>query len=763
MILKNPTNLFRRYLASYMLVMVVSLLIASIVHIASLRTIESGVIENRIILLEHNTSVIDEYLSRLQEITEQIRFNTRLMSYLYKERLQAGSNEVFDLISTHKNLASYTVASPFRESFFIYYQRSELVFSRPSIHYGFSHHYNNVLSLPDMDERTWYSYLFDRYHEGSFLSARQVSINGNDPTDMIPYMETVPSPEQGSSAVIVILIEDAEIQHFLREILGDTPGLAAIVDDRGRPITTVTQGDFPVSATEAMAVGPTGERYGKRAVDGKDVRIAQVQSSFNDWTYVTAIPDRVLMESAVRIRSIMIAIAVAAVLVGIVLSYVLAYRNSKPLQDVLAILRGALRTDTRDAYQLLKSSVQTLMESNHDLHDTVASQKSALTSSLLNLLINGDFAGEEDIDEIISYSTFRLGGPEYVACVLRISHTHENVDGGVIRELDLARVIIEDALRSYVGDRADWMMLRPAEVMVLFSSEQSTTADFRISVDDKVSSLQDVLDTHYRVRTIAGIGVFAGRLIDVHRSYNTAMQALNSVTDLAKRKVWFDNLHLARRVYDYPLEVETRLMGFARAGNVGEVTRIVEEIRQSNEVETPHDLPALRNLIRAIIGTVYRLVEERQDFSSILPDIPSSQELETGSLDESFALVLRLFERICDLANAGKRSHNQILIDRILEHVDSHYLDHNLSVAHLSSLFNLSETYFSSFFKEQTGILFSIYVETKRIEHACDVLLHRDRETLDKVAQAVGYTNTRTFRRAFKKLKGVTPSQFGGA
>jgi two-component system, response regulator YesN len=763
MILKNHTNLFRRYLASYMLVMVVSLLIASIVHIASLKTIESGVIENRLILLEHNTSVIDEYLSRLQEITEQIRFNTRLMSYLYKERLQAGSNEVFDLITTHKNLASYTVASPFSESFFIYYQRSELVLSRPSVHYGFSHHYNNVLSLPDMDEQTWYSYLFDRYHQGSFLSARQVTINANDPSYMIPYMETVPSPEQGSSAVIVILIEDAEIQHFLREILGDTPGMAAIVDRLGRPITTVGQGDFPVAAEEVMSVGNAGDQYAKHSVGGKDVRIAQVRSSFNDWTYVTAIPDRVLMQSAVRIRTIMVAIAVAAILVGIVLSYVLAYRNSKPLQDVLAILRGALRTDTHDAYQLLRSSVQALMESNHDLHNTVDNQKSALTSSFLNLLINGDFAGEEDIDEIISYSTFRLQGPEYVTCVLRISHTHENIDGSAIRELDLARVITEDALKSYVGDRAEWMILRPAEILVLFSSEQSGEADFRVSVDDKVSALQDVLDTHYRVRTIAGIGINVRRLIDVHRSYNTAMQALNSVTDRARRKVWFDDLRLARRVYDYPLEVETRLLGFARAGNIGEVERIVEEIRRSNEVETPHDLPALRNLIRAIIGTVYRLAEERREFGRILPDIPTSGELETGNIDDLFSLVRRLFVRICDLANAGKRSHNQILIDRILEHVDTHYLDHNLSVAHLSSMFNLSETYFSSFFKEQTGILFSAYVETKRIEHACDVLLHRDGETLDKVAQAVGYTNTRTFRRAFKKLKGVTPSQFGGA
>lgn len=761
MILRRHTSLFRRYLASYVLVMVVTLGTLSIVQIASLRTIESGAIENRLILLEHNTSVIDDYLSGLQEITGQIRFNTRLMSYLYKERLQAGSNEVFDLISTHKNLASYTIASPFSESFFIYYQRSELILSRPGVHYGFSHHYDNVLSLPDMVEQEWLSYLFDTRHQGSFLSARRVSLNANDPSNMIPYIESVPSPERGSSAVIVILIEDLEIQHLLEEILGNTPGMATIVDGQGRFITSVNQGDFPVSAEEVTSIHHFGEQYSKYTVGKKAVRVAKIKSGFNDWVYITAIPDLILMQNAVRIRRIMIAIVAAAVIIGVILSYILAYRNSKPLQDVLAILRGAFRSDTQDAYQLLKSSVQTLMESNHDLNDTVTNQKIALTSSFLNLLINGDFSGEEDLDHIISYSTFALRGPAYVACVLRISHTYEPADGGTIRELDLARVIIEDALRSYVGDRGEWMILRPAEILVLFGSVGSDPSAFREEIDGTIDALQDVLHTHYRVRTIAGIGVFAGRLIDVHRSYNAAVQALNTVTEFGRRKVWFDDVRTTRRVYDYPVEVETRLMGFVRAGNTGEVERIVEEIRQSNEVEHPHDLPAMRNLIRALIGTAYRLVEERHDLSGVLADIPSSEELEKSSLDDLFVLVQKLFRRACEIANLGKRSHNQVLVDRILAHIDSHYLDHSLSVAHLSSVFNLSETYFSSFFKEQTGTLFSTYVETKRIEHACAVLVHRNGETLDEVAQAVGYTNTRTFRRAFKKLKGVTPSQFG--
>ena len=55
------------------------------------------------------------------------------------------------------------------------------------------------------------------------------------------------------------------------------------------------------------------------------------------------------------------------------------------------------------------------------------------------------------------------------------------------------------------------------------------------------------------------------------------------------------------------------------------------------------------------------------------------------------------------------------------------YINPDLCVSGISSIFGLSESYFSQFFKEQTGENFSAYLENKRIKHACELL-----DTTDK-------------------------------
>jgi len=57
------------------------------------------------------------------------------------------------------------------------------------------------------------------------------------------------------------------------------------------------------------------------------------------------------------------------------------------------------------------------------------------------------------------------------------------------------------------------------------------------------------------------------------------------------------------------------------------------------------------------------------------------------------------------------------------------------------------------------GEPFSRYLEKVRIEHACK-LLEDASITIDNVALRSGYNNTNTFRRAFKRVTGTTPSNY---
>ena len=77
----------------------------------------------------------------------------------------------------------------------------------------------------------------------------------------------------------------------------------------------------------------------------------------------------------------------------------------------------------------------------------------------------------------------------------------------------------------------------------------------------------------------------------------------------------------------------------------------------------------------------------------------------------------------------------------------------------VADYFALSEAYFSQLFKEIIGDSFSTYLETMRLEKSKELLLG-NKLTIEQIASAVGYNNSSTYRRAFKRVVGISPSTY---
>ena len=83
------------------------------------------------------------------------------------------------------------------------------------------------------------------------------------------------------------------------------------------------------------------------------------------------------------------------------------------------------------------------------------------------------------------------------------------------------------------------------------------------------------------------------------------------------------------------------------------------------------------------------------------------------------------------------------------------YLQHDLSLAHLSVAIGTNRTYLSSYFAQQ-GITYNIYINRLRIQHF--VWLFREnvakpqKLTAQQLAQSCGFTSYSTFSLAFKKF-----------
>ena len=82
-----------------------------------------------------------------------------------------------------------------------------------------------------------------------------------------------------------------------------------------------------------------------------------------------------------------------------------------------------------------------------------------------------------------------------------------------------------------------------------------------------------------------------------------------------------------------------------------------------------------------------------------------------------------------------------------------------LSLARVARAVNVSASYFSSRFKETTGMAFVDYVTRVRVEKA-KVLLQNPQLRIGEITFEVGFQSISQFDRAFKRITGQSPRQF---
>lgn len=87
------------------------------------------------------------------------------------------------------------------------------------------------------------------------------------------------------------------------------------------------------------------------------------------------------------------------------------------------------------------------------------------------------------------------------------------------------------------------------------------------------------------------------------------------------------------------------------------------------------------------------------------------------------------------------------------------YLRKDFSTNEVAEYLGLSKNYFSKIFKDATGENFWDYVTRLRIEYAKRLLQNTDKTNYE-ISNLIGYKSEYHFSRKFKKLVGISPSQF---
>lgn len=125
-------------------------------------------------------------------------------------------------------------------------------------------------------------------------------------------------------------------------------------------------------------------------------------------------------------------------------------------------------------------------------------------------------------------------------------------------------------------------------------------------------------------------------------------------------------------------------------------------------------------------------------------------------IEECAQALGQVFERLC--AAVRERGHYSKVVLHAAYYIKCRYAD-DISLPDVARYANVTPTYLSTHFKENTGMALRDYVTAARIERARGLLAHGEQKVAE-VAGAVGFYDAKYFTRTFKRLTGHSPAEY---
>ena len=99
------------------------------------------------------------------------------------------------------------------------------------------------------------------------------------------------------------------------------------------------------------------------------------------------------------------------------------------------------------------------------------------------------------------------------------------------------------------------------------------------------------------------------------------------------------------------------------------------------------------------------------------------------------------------------------LLDKIMSYIQSNYSEYGFSLEAMASYLGITVPYLSQYFKNNTGETLTEYIWKLRLKTA-KYMLENTELSVNEIVKSVGYVDTSSFCRRFKKEEGITPGEY---
>ncbi|MBB6020070.1 AraC-like DNA-binding protein [Paenibacillus sp. JGP012] len=756
--------MFRRFLISYLIILMIPQIAGYASYRASIEAARASSIENSLKSLNLGKEIIERNLLQVEAFTRQLAINQDLYRLIADPKPLDVYN-VYGIGRMQRSLSMYSSTNEYLSHFFIYIPNYNVIITPTTVYYRPEHYYA-ANALEGMTYEQWSENILKKPHFNEIIPLRnykrEISSNVLTTVPAITFLQSLPlNSFNKPQATIGVLINEDKMANLTQHIVDQYGGWTLVRDADGNVI--FSRG---IEQAEAQRMAETYNRdaHQVQPIEGGRLLLS-IESGQNGWSYMAGIPEKALMTNAEQIKQVTFAFTLATLVLGLAIGLVLAYRNSAPIYKLLSVFREQTSEPLgkrRNEYDFLASHIHHLIANNHSLENALNEQIPLLRDGFIKRLLTGEFYTTRELEAISSQTQIALQNTHGMTGLLKVNGYASLDSEETIQELGVAKLIVRQTITEWNAEvlMTDW---GTDQIAFICPASNEPLEQAIHHCESELERLRELIYKDYRISTTIGTGAAYEVWNDVGRSFDEAKQAMDYAIHCgADQLVKFEDTLKENEMYYYPIESEQRLLNTVKAGEVQEALRILDQLFVRNFEERELSYEMVQQFIMELKGTYLKLDESKIKLGDSFTDeykncVASIQT--TDSIPALRGKFKRLTEEMCSEVVKKRSSTHADTVQEIMSYIENNYGDANLTIYRIAEHMGKSEKFISQLFKEHTGENLSDYVERVRINAASGLLLESG-QTIDEIALTTGYNSAHSFRRAFKRVRGISPSVF---
>lgn len=750
-------KLYKRVVVSYLVIFMIPILTGLFAYQQAALNAERQTSQLVNAMLERVSEAMDYALDDVEALTLTLSMNSEVTKLISSEPLERDASIYYRMYNARQALADNDRPVDNLLDVMLYCDNSGVLVTSSRIFLSLDRFYDGFFKYGELTQDEWKALMLDDQSYVRYFPARNIMVrtgaeNANvHHYDAILFTRTVRT-NLGIGKLIANVPLDAldGLQDALFRVYG---GCVIMYDENGREVAALGNADAAVHAR--MAEFDQRDAAGHDLVQTQDgsMLLASVQSD-SGWHYVAALQASEVYGDLNVLKLTVWGMVAVEVLLLVVLAVVFTRRSVKPVKGLIELVSDAdavAHGGAADEYDYLRKMIMLMKQNYQSASSRLDAQTSLLRRQLIQSRLRGD-TPEAALRESFERAQLRYPEDDAALALLLVEDA-----GGSEEEAseNLTRLVLSEQFKSLAGENILYSRLDDDRYVIVFfdgndAAAQEELLSSLVAATAEAGCPQPVIslcppDAEH---TLAQRYTRADLRIHRWDAEPGVIDRIDASTELRAIGV------------HYSVKVEERVIRCIKAGNPSELKAALDKLVRQN-ADNVHDCPE----VAAILTSAFRLTCARaQREAQFTPGAgerdavnvdPESAICVGAPLEDFYAWCMRAAEQI---EHQRRASGSCRTIEPVCEYLRQNFADKQLSLSCVASRFGFSETYFSRLFKAQTGEAYSEYLERLRIGHARTLL--EQGESVDSTASRTGYNSVTVFRAAFKRICGVTPSEY---